>query len=185
MFNCSNITKTESLTDFGVYKITCLSNSKFYIGSTTQSFWRRLNKHLKDLLAKKHHSSYMQNSFIKYGIDSFIFEIIKPLNDKSIVIGTEQYYIDCLKPAFNVSPTAGSPLGIKRSEAQKIKTQKSLRSCGISSRNSSGHKGVHWNKTRDKWESSIRINNKLKFLGRFENIDDAIFARKEAESMYY
>ena len=41
--------------------------------------------------------------------------------------------------------------------------------------NSSGYKGVSWDKSRNKWMASIKINGKSKNLGRFENLDDAIY----------
>jgi group I intron endonuclease len=36
--------------------------------------------------------------------------------DKSEVISREQYYINQLKPEYNILPTAGSLLGFKHSE---------------------------------------------------------------------
>lgn len=38
---------------------------------------------------------------------------------------------------------------------------------------SSKYTGVCWNKAKNKWQSQIRINGKIKLLGRFENEDDA------------
>lgn len=46
--------------------------------------------------------------------------------------------------------------------------------------NSSGHKGVSWNKREQKWRAYI-YNGTEKHLGYFDNLDDAIKARKEAE----
>ena len=52
-------------------------------------------------------------------------------------------------------------------------------------RNTSGVKGVSWNKKNQKWKAYISVN-KLKIeLGWFENKNDAIKARKEAEIKYY
>ena len=51
--------------------------------------------------------------------------------------------------------------------------------------NTSGHKGVSWDKDRNKWAVYIGLNNKLIHLGRFNNIDDAIKIRKEAEKKYF
>lgn len=47
--------------------------------------------------------------------------------------------------------------------------------------NTSGYKGVTWDKSNNKWLSQIQINKKNIKLGRFLNIEDAIKARKEAE----
>ena len=46
--------------------------------------------------------------------------------------------------------------------------------------NTSGHVGIYWsNKTR-KWQVQIGTNGKNKYIGYFENKEDAIKARKEA-----
>lgn len=53
------------------------------------------------------------------------------------------------------------------------------------SRNSSGHKGVSWATTRNKWVAQIAINGKNVNLGRYVLLDDAIAARRAAEEKYY
>jgi len=50
--------------------------------------------------------------------------------------------------------------------------------------NTSGRIGVSFDKTNNKWMSSIMIAGKSKTLGRFEDKDDAIKARVEAEIYY-
>lgn len=47
--------------------------------------------------------------------------------------------------------------------------------------NKSGVVGVCWDKSRGKWKADIRFKNKKYNLGRFENFEDAVEARKEAE----
>ena len=43
----------------------------------------------------------------------------------------------------------------------------------LSSKNTSGIKGVSWDKHRQKWIAFIKVNQKYYNLGRFANIDDA------------
>lgn len=43
----------------------------------------------------------------------------------------------------------------------------------ISSRNTSGFRGVTLHKSSGKWQANVRHNGKLYYLGRFENIEDA------------
>lgn len=47
--------------------------------------------------------------------------------------------------------------------------------------NKSGCKGVCWNSTSKRWQSSIRFKGKYYYLGVYEDLDDAIKARKIAE----
>ena len=48
---------------------------------------------------------------------------------------------------------------------------------------SSGHKGVYFD--RGKYKVEITLNYKNIYIGRFERLDDAVKARKEAESIYW
>lgn len=44
--------------------------------------------------------------------------------------------------------------------------------------NTSGIKGIAWNKHRNRWRAYIRINSKLQYLGDSTNIEDAQNARQ-------
>lgn len=52
-------------------------------------------------------------------------------------------------------------------------------------KNTSGVVGVCWHKRNRKWQASIMVNKKNIYLGLYENINDAIKARKEAEIKYF
>lgn len=47
---------------------------------------------------------------------------------------------------------------------------------GKPSNNTSGFKGVSWNKKNQTWEASIVANNKKRFLGYFDSPEDAHYA---------
>lgn len=51
--------------------------------------------------------------------------------------------------------------------------------------NKSGVTGVNWDKSRGKWMAGIRFQGKRYNLGRFDDISDAISARKEAEKAIF
>lgn len=44
--------------------------------------------------------------------------------------------------------------------------------------------GVCWSNTANKWKAYISLEGKQKHLGYFDNIEDAIQARKDAEDIY-
>jgi len=102
-----------------IYRITCHTNGKIYIGSAIDAR-NRFYKHRLALDKGKHHSSHLQRSYVKYGATNFSFEILVFV-DKKDLITTEQKYIDELKPEFNMNPVAGSNLGRKMSDNQKQK----------------------------------------------------------------
>ena len=51
----------------------------------------------------------------------------------------------------------------------------------VKASNTSGHKGVSWNKRDHLWEAYLSLRRKRYSLGRYHNIGDAIEARREAE----
>ena len=53
----------------------------------------------------------------------------------------------------------------------------------IQSNNTSGVTGVSY--YNDGWNSEIHVNNEKIYLGKFNNIEDAIKARKDAETKYF
>jgi len=55
----------------------------------------------------------------------------------------------------------------------------------ININNTSGVKGVSYDKCRNKWTASITYNGKKIYLGRHENIEDAKKTREEAELKYF
>lgn len=57
--------------------------------------------------------------------------------------------------------------------------------CKTYSNNTSGRKGVCWDKTRKKWTVSITINKKTHHIGRFDDFDEAVRAREDAEKKYH
>ena len=104
----------------GVYQIkSILKPDRFYIGSSS-TIDKRWYEHLRVLRLGKHHSIQLQRHFNKYGESDLQFCILLECNADELIV-QEQEYIDKLTPFFNCSQTAGSPLGVKRSEETKEK----------------------------------------------------------------
>ena len=55
----------------------------------------------------------------------------------------------------------------------------------IANNNTSGYKGVVWDKTRNKWRAQIKIRYTNKFLGRFIYKTEAALAYNEAATKYF
>ena len=47
--------------------------------------------------------------------------------------------------------------------------------------NKSGHTGIYWSKACSKWQAYICIDSKQTYLGVFDDLDDAVQVRKDAE----
>jgi group I intron endonuclease len=103
----------------GIYKITNTKTGHCYIGSAV-NIKKRWNQHLSDLRKNKHHSIYMQRSWNKWGEDCFKFSILETCFI-FVLLFREQHYINLLKPVYNFAKTAGSQLGMKRSNEARAK----------------------------------------------------------------
>ena len=55
---------------------------------------------------------------------------------------------------------------------------------GLPKNNTSGVKGVSWNKACGKWSAQIKVDGKKKHLGTFSNLEDATKTRRQAERLY-
>jgi group I intron endonuclease len=99
-----------------------LNNGKIYIGSSV-NLGRRLSQYLsikflnKELVNGK---SKIYSALLKYYYSNFSLEILEYC-DLVDVIKREQYYMDLLKPAYNIELTAGSRLGSFHDEETKAK----------------------------------------------------------------
>ena len=97
-----------------IYKIKNVINNKFYIGSSKKVNTRLIN-HFSSLAKNTHRNKHLQSSYNKYGKDNFKFEILEECDLKDL-LNKEQYYLDTLKPEYNILELAGSPIGYKHSE---------------------------------------------------------------------
>src|SRR3972149_5065844 len=105
-----------TLLNSGIYKILNLVNGKFYIGSAVR-LNKRFERHRWELDNNRHSNQILQRAYNKYSADVFEFTIIEYIESptKEILEVREQFYMDTLKPEYNILPIAGSHLGSKRS----------------------------------------------------------------------
>lgn len=45
--------------------------------------------------------------------------------------------------------------------------------------------GVHFDRSRNKWKVEIGVNGKNKYIGRYNTLEEATKARRDAELLYY
>lgn len=93
----------------GIYEIKNKVNNNIYIGSAI-SLSDRKNLHFSQLKRGIHHSIILQKAYNKYGKNSLIFKILEYCNIENL-IEKEQYYIDTLRPIYNICKIAGSTIG--------------------------------------------------------------------------
>lgn len=57
--------------------------------------------------------------------------------------------------------------------------------CKIYKNNTSGYKGISWLERLNKWQVNLQYKKEKIYLGVYENLEDAIKFRKEAEEKYF
>lgn len=141
----------------GIYQIRNIVNNKKYIGSAV-NFMKRWRGHKNDLNKNIHSNPILQAAWNKYGESAFVFEIKEIVPKKNLstvdfrnllVHDREQYYLDIIKPEYNVCLQAGSHLGVVRS----VETLKKM---------SIAHRGIRPTEESRKKMSLAKIGKKRK-----------------------
>lgn len=109
----------------GIYEIVNKTNGHRYIGSSV-NIHNRTNLHIRNLNQNKHHSRHLQSAWNKYKADAFEFGMLISC-PKNLLLYYEQQFLDLIHPEYNISPTASSVLGTKRTEEQRKRMSKSAR----------------------------------------------------------
>jgi len=73
----------------------------------------------------------------------------------------------------------------RRGNLRTVTRSQNNMNTGLWKHNTSGVKGVTWDKFRYKWIAQIHIKGKHIHLGRYEELDSAKLARKQGEESYY
>lgn len=106
----------------GIYCWKNRINDKLYVGSAKDLSKRLRNyfspKYLKKELLKN--NSIIYRALLKYSYNKFNLEILEYC-EPNLLIKREQYYIDLLKPKYNILKIANSRLGIKHSPETLLK----------------------------------------------------------------
>ena len=117
--------------DSGIYQITNAKTGRVYVGSAVNigDRWYRHKLHLKRGI---HNCKPLQNAWNTYGESAFVFDVLEKVEDKSLLLVREQFYLDKIRPfdksiGYNCCPVASSTLGIKYTDEAKEKLSKSTK----------------------------------------------------------
>jgi group I intron endonuclease len=112
----------ENRNKTAIYRWNNLITGEAYVGSAvdlTKRLWCYFSLgFLKKELRRNR--SIISSSLLKYGYSNFSLDVLEFCN-KDILIEREQYYIDNLKPKYNILKVAGSRLGCKHSPETLLK----------------------------------------------------------------
>lgn len=133
VYNHDDIGKEIDYTDdfkHGIYKILNIINNKIYIGSAV-NLYKRMHNHIYQLNNQKHHNKHLQRSWNKYGEENFKFYVVEYIEEINKLIEKEQYWLDFynstnINNGYNICSKAGSNLGNKLTEENKINISKAI-----------------------------------------------------------
>lgn len=92
---------TKDLLCSGIYYLKNIENNKLYIGSS-KNIRSRIYNHKNKFKNQKHSNPYLQNAVNKHGFEVFECGILEKCDEKDL-LSKEQYYLDTLKPEYNLT----------------------------------------------------------------------------------
>ena len=86
---------------------------------------------------------------------------------------------------FHTDHINGNKLDNQKKNLRTLTASRNVFYSGMRKNNTSGYKGVYWDKSRKSWHAHICRDRKVFFLGRFNNLLEATRSRKIAEKQLW
>ena len=192
-------------TKSGIYRIYNIVSGKTYVGSA-KCLNKRKNTHFTQLSKGIHHNSYLQNSYNKYGLGEFKYEVLEYCSLDSL-IEREQYWIDFygLENLYNICPKAysrlNSPVSLEtrekiskankgriKSEEEKLKLSKANLGKKMSEETKEKLRQINQGKTyseetKEKHRLKAIENNSTQYLKKGIGTDAPHFGKRHSEEV--
>lgn len=98
----------------------------------------------------------------------------------------ERMGLDLTAPKMVVDHINGNPLDCRRENLRLLTCQENNRNTDADrSHRKGGTLGVIWDKSRDRWMAYITVSGKMKNLGRYDRLEDAVAARLAGEEAHF
>lgn len=98
----------------GVYRLINLTYENVYVGCSAD-LGRRFTSYYSFMYIDAQKTSLICKALLKYGYSKFRVEVLEYCTLENL-LEREQYYIDLLKPKYNILTVAGSSLGYRHTE---------------------------------------------------------------------
>lgn len=150
-----------------------LESESFGIGYTTKGEKFYFDKDDYELI--KDHCWYITGSRGGYVVST----------DNRTTIMLHRLILGVTDPKMDVDHINHNPNDNRKENLRVVTRSQNNANMGLRVHNTSGCTGVTWHSTRKQWISRISIDKKDIFLGWFNDYDEAVKARKEAEEKYF
>lgn len=94
-----------------------------------------------------------------------------------------RFIMNCNNRKFDIDHINHNTVDNRKNNLRIVTRSQNQMNTKLRSNNTSGVKGV--SKQDNKWKVSIQVNKESKYIGLFDNFDDAVKARKNAEKKYF
>ncbi len=105
-------------------------------------------------------------------------------NGKWIKLSLHRLITNC-PPGMEVDHINGNPLDNRLCNLRICKHSENCKNQKIFTSNTTGKNGVYWDRNKNKYGCHIRVDGKDHHLGFYDNKEDAVVARENAEIKYY
>lgn len=189
-YNTTPTTITRYLKQWGVYDKSTAYNKvnkyeereSFYIGYTRNDNYEfYIDKKYYDLIRSycwhKHQDGYLRTCIGHNENGGNIYKLMH------VMIMEAEGHV-CSK-GEEIDHINGKPNDNRIENLRVVTHEENMKNVKLPSNNTSGHKGVYYNKLERKWKAMIRKNKKQIHLGTFDTKEEAVEARRKAENEYY
>lgn len=94
------------------------------------------------------------------------------------------FYVTGNWPRHHIDHIDRNPLNNAFSNLREASNAQNMRNAA-GWNNTSGVKGVTWDRSKGKWYAYITVNGKMKALGRYDTLEDAAEVRRAAAEKYH
>lgn len=112
-------------------------------------------------------------------------EYAKRKDQNRKTVSLHRFLLGLTGPSLVVDHINGDGLDNRRSNLRVCTQADNNKNMKFYSSNTSGYRGVHFNKRDQKFQANIRVDKKLRFLGYFNSAIEAAKAYNDAATMYF
>ncbi|KSV57724.1 AP2 domain-containing protein [Acetivibrio ethanolgignens] len=122
----------------------------------------------------------VKDYYWRFSKDGYLYAV----RDKNKII-LHRYILNITDSSIEVDHIYHKKYDNRKSELRVVNRSQNSMNKGLRNDNQSGVTGVCWNKNNNKWKAYICVNDKRINLGHFDNFEEAVQVRRNAESKYF
>jgi len=88
-------------------------------------------------------------------------------------------------PTADIDHRDGNPSNDQPENLRLATASQNLANTGMFAHNTSGAKGVSWDKSKKNWRAYVKVNGRMREVGRYESVEMAAAARKAAAAQAF